>query len=232
MEAGKQESLGHANVDALSNVEQLSLDSTDKQTEFLLKMKQLHDVLAEKESRCAMLAIKLNESYVKNGSLMNELNECKLAIVQMNENSEKSREEATKSRKIEEDYVKLMGSFLELGDRYNHYRHTTYENYFAKTNAINNYECHWSYESLKHELDKCKTELNCKQANLSLNTAKLRNMEEENSTKEKYISELKKALDDARVTHKHEIKVLEEYVQSLKNTILSYEKTLACYQER
>lgn len=217
-------------VDEPSNDDgRLSLDGREKQTEFLLEMKQLRIDLAEKESRCAMLTIRLDESLAKNRSLSNELNECRSAMIQMNEDSQKSREEVSKSSKIQEEYVKLMASFLELSERYNHHKHATYENYFAKTNAINNYECLTSQQALRYELEKCRAELNRKQADLALNLAKWRNMEEANSTKEKCITELKKTLDDAKITHKHEIRVLEEYVQSLKNTIVSYEKTLANY---
>lgn len=201
----------------------------DKQAKILEWIMKLQSSLTEKTSECESLRVKLDESNRSIETISRELNACKLTMFQNNEDSKRIHEEVMKSKKLEEDYVRLMGNYLNLSETHELHRQSLYDNYLAKTNAINNYESLMSREAIKHELDGCKVELDNRVADLCLIAAKLRNAEEANSVKDKCISELKKSLDDAKVTHKHEITVLEEYIQCLKNTITSYEKTLASY---
>lgn len=205
------------------------LTAIDKQTEIIEMILKLQTDLIEKDSECERLKIKLDESNRTAAALGQELDECKLTMFQNNEDSKKVHEEVQKNRKLEEDYVKLMSNYLNLSERYDQHRQDIYETFMVKTNAINNYESSMSRDAIKHELDQCKVELASRQADASILTAKLRSMEEDHGVKEKCITELKKSLEDAKVTHKHEITVLEEYIQCLKNTITSYEKTLATY---
>lgn len=223
------QSLGDVNYQ--HKIENGDLAAIEKQSEILDWFLKLQSGMTAKTSECELLKIKLDESNRSVETLSNELNACKLAIFQNNEDSKNIHEEVMRSKKLEEDYIKLMGDYLNLTERYEQHRQTLYDTYLAKTNAINNYECLMSREAIKHELDSCKAELHSRQAESAVLAAKLRNMDEENSVKEKCITELKKSLDDAKVTHKHEITVLEEYIQCLKNTITSYEKTLANYIE-
>lgn len=202
-----------------------------RESEYLDMVKKLRLDLADKSSECELLKIKLEESNRDIEKLDQELNKCKLMMFENSEDSRKTHEEVMKSKKLEEDYVKLMSDFLALGEKAEQYKQNLVDNYLAKTNAINNYECFMSSGALTNELEECKKELDNKMAELNLAHAKLRNLEEDDASKEKSMNELRRALDDAKVTHKHEITVLEEYIQCLKNTVTSYEKTLASYIE-
>lgn len=216
------------NQNNMLNADNHNLNTDDEYLEIMRKLKL---ELADKKDECELLKIKLNESNQDVEALNKELDECKLTMFENNENSKRTHEEVMKSKKLEEDCVKLMSDLLDLREQSDHYRQNLIDNYLAKTNAINNYECFMTSGALKHELDQHKLDLNDKIIELSLAQAKVRNLEEENVTKEKSVTDLKKALDDAKVTHKHEIIVLEEYIHCLKNTISSYEKTLATYDE-
>jgi len=202
-----------------------------RETEYLQMLRDLKNQLADKTSECEVLRINLDQSMRDLRDLNRELNESKLRMFQNDEDSKKTLEETHKARKLEEDYVKLMSEYLNLSEHYDHFRGNLYDSYVAKTNAINNYECFMSNEMLRSELDGCRAMLNNQSAQLTLASAKLRNLEEENSLKDKSIAEFRKTLDDAKVTHKHEIDVLQEYIQCLKSTISSYEKTLIAITE-
>lgn len=217
----------------LSKFEDVAEEMIDRvrESEYLDMIKKLRLDLADKSSECELLKIKLEESNRDVERLDQELNRCKLTMFENSEDSRKTHEEVMKSKKLEEDYVKLMSDFLVLGEKADQYRRNLVDNYLAKTNAINNYECLISSGALTNELEECKKELDNKMAEVNLANAKLRNLEEEDALKEKSLSELRRVLDDAKVTHKHEINVLEEYITCLKNTITSYEKTLASYIE-
>lgn len=221
------------NQSDVANYEDLTEDLLDRMREgdYLEMLRKLKLDLADKSDECEMLKIELDKSNQDVESLSQELNQCKLTMFENNEDSRKTHEEFMKSKKIEEDYVKLMSDFLELGERSEQQRLNLYDNYLAKSNAINNLECLMSSGALKNELDECKIDLDKKSAELNLALAKIRHLEEDGNAKEKCITELRKTLDDAKVTHKHEITVLEEYIQCLKNTISSYENTLADYIE-
>lgn len=215
-------------VDTTTNetIEQLLEDK------YLDALKRLQVDLSEKSSECELLKIKLDESNQNVEVLSRELNGCKLTMFENDEDSKKSREEVIKSKKLEEDYVKLMKEYVDLEERTNQYKQNLIDKYHAKTNAINNYECLMSSGAITVELEECKQNLDNRSSELYLAQAKLRNLEEDAVLKEKTITELRKVLDDAKVTHKHEINVLEEYILCLKNTITSYEKTLANYSEQ
>lgn len=193
---------------------------------------QLKLSLADKTSECEMLNIQLNESNREIDVLSRELNECKLTLFERAEDSNKTHEEVGKFKKLEEDYVKLMSEFLKLGEKNERNKQELYDVYISKSNAVNNLECLISSGALKKELSGCKLELDNRLGELNLARAEIRNLEEETAIKDKNINELRKSIADAKVTHKHEITVLEEYIQCLKNTITSYEKTLAGYIEQ
>ena len=216
-----------------NNYENLSEELLDrvKEDEYLEMVQKLKTNLDDKTSECEILKIQLDQKHMDIESLRQEINECKLTMFENNEDSRKTREEVTKSKKLEEDYVTLMDDFLKLNEQSEKYRRTMFDNYLAKSNAINNLECLVSSGAIRDQLDECRTNLENRLADLNLTTAKIRHLEEENGVKEKCITELKRSLDDAKVTHKHEITVLEEYIQCLKNTISSYERTLADYIE-
>lgn len=199
---------------------------------YLDALKRLQVDLSEKSSECELLKIKLDESNQNVELLSRELNGCKLTMFENDEDSKKSCEEAIKFKKLEEDYCKLMREYLDFEEETNQYQENLIDNYHAKTNAINNYECLMSSGAIANELEECKRNLDNRSSELYLVQAKLRNLEEDTVLKEKTITELRKVLDDAKVTHKHEISVLEEYILCLKNTITSYEKTLANYSEQ
>lgn len=196
------------------------------ESNYLEMLRKLKSELSAKSSENEVLKIKLEQSSRDLGTMTRDLNECKLTMFQNCQDAQKAQEEMMRSKKLEEDYVRLMGNYLNLSEQYQHSKQEVYDNYIAKTNAINNYECLMSNEKLCIEIESCRENLDNKSAELSLVLAKLRNMEEENGIKEKCLTELRRSLDDAKVTHKHEIKVLEEYIQCLKNTITSYERTL------
>lgn len=204
--------------------------NVDNDDEYLEIIRNLKSELSNKNDECELLKIKLDETNQDVESLNKELNECKLTMFENNEDSKKTHEEVIKSKKLEEDCVKLMSDLIDLREQSDHYRQNLIDNYLAKTNAINNYECFMTSGALKHELDQYKLDLNDKIIEINLAQAKVRNLEEENVIKEKSISELKKALEDGKITHKHEITVLDEYIHCLKNTISSYEQTLATYE--
>ena len=210
----------------LENVSEEMIDRL-REDEYLEIVRKLRLDLADKSNECELLKLKLTASNQDAENLSQELNKCKLTMFENNEDSRKTYEEVMKSKKLEEDYVKLMSDFLDLGEKNDLYRQNLVDNYLAKTNAINNFECLLSSGAISNELQECKIDLDNKLAELNLALGKIRNLEEDNSLKDKIITELKKALDDAKVTHKHEITVLEEYIQCLKNTVTSYEKTLA-----
>lgn len=196
---------------------------------YLELIRTLKSDLASKTSECEILKIKLNETNQDYEVLSQELDECRLAIFENNEDSRKTNEEILKSKKLEEDCVKLMSDLLDLREQSDYYKQNMMDKYILKTNAINNLECLYTSGALTSELNQYKLDLNDKMAELSLAQAKVRNLEDENSIKDKSIVELKKSLEDAKITHLHEIKVLEEYIACLKNTVNSYEKTLANY---
>ena len=202
-----------------------------KELEHLELIRKLETSLADKLGECELLKIKLAESSRDAQLLGLEFDKLKLSAFESTEDSKKIHEEVLKSKKLEEDYVKLMSAFLELSERCEQYRLNIYDKYLAKSNAINNFDCRRSSGCREHELADTSQQLQDKMAELCLATAKIRHLEEEVSSKEKYISDLRKVLDDAKVTHKHEITVLDEYIQSLKNTIASYEKALSDYME-
>lgn len=199
--------------------------------EYLELVRQLRSELADKSNECETMRIKLEQSNREVENLSQELDSCRLTIYINNEDSKRSHDEVLKSKKLEEDYLKLMSDYLDLGEQTNLYKQNLIENYLTKSNAINNFECLVSSGALKHELNECKLELDHRLAERNLALAKIRNLEEDNIIKDKNIQELKKTIDDAKVTHKHEVTVLEEYIQCLKNTITSYEKTLLNYIE-
>lgn len=211
-------------------LEDVPEETTDKPREddYIERIRELQLAMADKSNECELLRIKLDLSEQDLDAFRQELNECKLTMIENSEASCKIHEEVIKSKKLEEDYVKLMSDYLDLSDETSQYRRNLFDSYLAKSNLINSMECLESSGAYKFELDQSKQELNDKIAELSLVTAKLRYLEEENALKEKTIGELKKVFDDAKVTHRHELMVLDEYIQSLKNTIASYEKTLTC----
>lgn len=207
------------------------LISVTRESEYLEMLRQLKLEVSAKTSECELLRIKLDENVRDLEQLSQDLNNCRVKIVEHDENSRKNREEIAKSRKLEEDYVKLMSEFLDLGERSQQYRQTLLDKYLAKTNIISNLECLDSSGAIQSELDRCRSELDTKTINLSVSNARIKNLEEELGTKDRYIAELKKALEDTKISHKHEINVFEEYIHSLKNTITSYEKTLTSYAD-
>lgn len=214
-----------------SNYEDLSEDLLPRAREgdYLEMIQRLKTDIIDKSSECELLKINLDQTKVDMEALSQELNQCRLTMFENNEDSRKTSEEMLRSKKLEEDYVKLMSDFLELGEKSEQYRINLYDNYLLKTNAINNIDSLLASGVFKEELENCKLDLNEKAAELDVASAKIRHLEEDSATKDKCILELKKTLDDAKVTHKHEITVLEDYIQCLKNTISSYEKTLADY---
>lgn len=212
-------------INALTEVPEEFLDQL-REDSYLENLRQLKLDLAHKSDECELLKIQLAESCHNVEQLSQELNECKLTIFENNEDSKRTHEEVMKSKKLEEDYVKAMSDLVDLSERNDQCRLNYLDKFISKSNAINNYECLMTSGAFKAELDDCKLELDDKTVELNLALAKIKNLEEDNATKDKSINELKKSLDDAKVTHKHEITVLEEYIQCLKNTISSYEKTL------
>lgn len=213
-----------------TQLEEVPEEMADKPREddYIERIRKLQLDLAGKSDECELLRIKLDQTNQDVETLSLELNECKLTMFENSEALCKVHDEVVKSKRLEEDYVKLMREFLDLSDDTSRYRQDIFDCYLTKTNLINSLECFETSGAHKYELEQCKQELNAKQADLSLATAKVRHFEEENALKEKTIGELRKVLDDAKVTHKHELTVLDEYIQSLKNTIASYEKTLTC----
>lgn len=205
------------------------LRASEKQAEIIQQILKLQNDLIDKSSDYEKLIIKLDERNRTVETLSQELNECKLAILQNNEDSKKVHEEVQKNKKLEEDYIILMSNFLNLNERYEQDRRDIYDKFVTKQEATGNLDVNESREVIAHELAGCKAELELKLADTSLLSAKLRDMEEDNLAKDKWITELKKSLEDAKVAHKHEITVLEDYIQGLKNTITTYERTLATY---
>lgn len=221
----------HNSASLVENRAQVAIHQEDEQG-YLDVLRKLRVDLLQKTSECELLKIKLDERNRDTELLGKELDECKLTMFERNEDSKKTHEEVMKSKKLQEDYVQLMTEFLDLGEKTNQYKQNLIDNYQSKTNAINNYEFLMSSGAISHELEECKLDLNKKSSELCLAQAKLRNLEEDTVLKEETIVELRKALDDAKVTHRHEIGVLEEYIQCLKNTVNSYEKTMASYIEQ
>lgn len=203
------------------------LMSVTRESEYLEMLRQLKLEVDAKTSECERLRIKLDDNVRDVEQLSQDLNNCRVKIVEHDENSKKNREDMAKSRKLEEDYVKLMSEFLDLGERSQQYRQTLLDKYLAKTNLISNLECLDYSGALRNELDRCRSELDTKTIKLSVSNAMINNLEEVIESRDRYIAELKKTLDDTKLSHRNEINVLEEYVQSLKGTIRSYEKTLA-----
>lgn len=202
-----------------------------KEDDYLEMVRRLKSELADKANECEVLQIKLDQSAQEVDNLSQELDSCRLTLYINSEDFKRNHDQAVKSKKLEEDYLKLMSDYLDLGEQTNLYKQNLIENYLTKSNAMNNYECLISSGALQQELSECKMELDNRLAETNLALAKVRNLEEENTTKEKNIQGLKKTLEDAKVTHKHEVTVMEEYIQCLKNTISSYEKTLLSYIE-
>lgn len=200
--------------------------------EYLEMVRQLKLNLADKSNECELLKIELSESKQAVDSLSQELNECRLAIFENNEDSRKTHEEIMRSKKLEEDCVKLMSDLLELKEQSDHHKQTIMDNYISKANAINTFECFQSSGAIEAELQQYKADFDEKLIELQLALAKVRNLEDENQLKDKKIVEMKKALEDAKISRVHEIKVLDEYINCLKNTISSYEKTLANYDTK
>lgn len=199
--------------------------------QYLDVLKALRIELSEKSTESELLKIQLNEHDEDIEALRRELDEYKLSVLGNNEDLKKTCDGILRSKKCEEDYVKLMSEYLDLEEKTRQHKQQLVDNYHAKTNAINNLECLMSSGAIANELAECKLDLKDTAAELHLALAKVRNLEEDIVTKEKTISELRKSFDDAKVTHKHEMTVLEEYIQCLKNTIISHEKTLAIYTE-
>jgi len=206
-------------------------DNISRDVEHFEIVRSLRLELSNKNSECEALKIQLCQRDQTLETLSQELNECRLTMFEDNEDSKKNCEEIGRFKKLEEDYVKLMRDYLDFSEESAQYKRDIYDTYLAKTNAINNYECLMSSNRLMDELRACQTDLNDKLAELELTVARIRDLEEENSIKEKTIAELRRTLDDAKVTHHHEITVLEEYIQCLKNTVSSYEKTLVSYMK-
>lgn len=215
--------------DNSENSQQTGEHNPPSEDDYLELVRQLRSQLADKSDECEAMRIKLDQSNREVENLSQELDSCRLTIYINNEDSKRSHDEVLRSKKLEEDYLKLMSDYLDLGEQTNLYKQNLIENYLTKSNAINNYECLVSSGALKHELGECKLELDHRLAEMNLALAKIRNLEEDIITKDKNIQELKKTIDDAKVTHKHEVTVLEEYIHCLKNTITSYEKTLLNY---
>lgn len=203
-------------------------DDKPHEDDYIERIRRLQLDLADKSNECELFKIKLAQSNQDVDSLSQELNECKLTMFENSEAACKVHEEVVKSKKLEEDYVRLMSDFLNLSEETSHYRQDLSDKYLEKSNLINSLDCLETSGAYKFELEQCKIELNAKTTDLSLAAAKVRHLEEENSSKDKTISELRKVFDDAKVTHRHELMVLDEYIQSLKNTIASYEQTLTC----
>lgn len=209
-------------------------EKTNEGTEndqYLDALKALRIELSEKSTESELLKIQLNECDEDIKALKRELDEYKLSVFVNEEDLKKTCEEVLMSKKCEADYVKLMSEYLDLEEKTYQQKQQLVDNYHAKTNAINNFECLMSSGAIANELEECKLDLKNTAAELHLALAKLRNLEEDIATKEKTITELRKSFDDAKVTHKHEMTVLQEYIQCLKNTIISHEKTLANYTE-
>lgn len=221
----------HDSAPLIENSPQATIHQADDHG-YLDVLRKLRVDLLQKSSECELLKIKLDERNRDADLLGEELNECKLTMFERNEDSKKTHEEVMKSKKLQEDYLQLMTEYLDLGERTNQYKQNLIDNYQSKTNAINNFEFLMSSGAISHELEECKLDLNKKSSELCLAQAKSRNLEENSVLKEETIAELRKALDDAKVTHKHEIGVLQEYIQCLKNTVNSYEKTMASYIEQ
>lgn len=197
-----------------------------REDDYIERIRRLQLDLADKSGECELLKIKLNQSNQDVELLSQELNECKLTMFENCEASCKIHDEVIRSKKLEEDYIKLMSDYLDLSEETSQYRRDLFDEYLTKSNLINSLECLESSGAYKFELEQCKQELNAKKADLNLASAKVRHLEEENALKEKTIGEFRKVLDDAKVTHRHELVVLDEYIQSLKNTIASYENAL------
>lgn len=197
-----------------------------RESDYLEMLRKLKVDLADKNSECEVLKLKLDQNSKDMAGLTQDLNECRLTMFQNEQDARKAQEETLNSKKLESDYVQLMADYLDLSAECEQYKQNVYDNFITKSNAINNYECLMSSEVLSTELHDCRVSLNNKSAEMNLVLAKMRNQEEELNVKDKCITELRKSLDDAKVTHKHEIKVLEDYILCLKNTIESYEKTL------
>lgn len=198
-----------------------------REGDYLEMIRKLRLELADKSSECELLKIKLNVSDKDVDKLNLELNKCKLALFENNEDFKKNNEEVSKSKKLEEDYVKLMSDFIALGEQTDQYKQKLNDDHLANSNAINNYENMLSNGVIANELEVCKSELDTKIAELNVVLTKLKFYEEDVGSKDRSIKELKKALDDTKLANKHEITVLEEHIECLKNTITSYERTLA-----
>lgn len=214
------------------DLEELTDDAIDwpKGDEYIDLVRELKLNLTAKSDECELLKIRLNETKQDIDTLNKELNQMKMMMFEVNEGSKRNQEESEKSKKLEEKFMKLMSDHIKLAEENESYRLAILQKYLDKSNAINNLECLYWSGALTNDLEKTKSELNRRMAELSLANARCRNLEEENSIKDKCVTELRKTLDDAKVSHKHEINVLEEYIDSLKNTIASYEKFLTSHK--
>lgn len=214
-------------------IEDLTDETIDwpKGDEYIDMVRELKLNLAAKTDECELLKIKLDESNRNITTLNQELNRFKMTVFEIDEDARKNHQEFEKSKNLEEKYMKLMSDFMELGEESEQFKQNMLDKYLAKTNAINSLECLNSSGVLNHDLEKTRQNLNKIVGDLKLANARCRSLEEEGTIKDKCIKDLRKTLDDAKVTHKHEINVLEEYIQSLKNTISSYEKILTDYYD-
>lgn len=201
------------------------------QDELLEDIRRLKSEVETKTSECEFLKIRCDVQDSDIQTLNQELNRYRLTESENSQLFDKTQEEIVKNKKIEDDYAKLMIKHLESIKDAEECKRKLMDYIMVKANAVNNYECLMSGEAIEMDLNKCKSELDDKTNELNLALAKIRNIEEENATKERCISEFRKTLDDVKVTYKHEVNVLQEYIQSLKNTVSSYEKMLASYME-
>lgn len=210
-------------------IEELAEEAIDwsKGDKYIELVRELKLNLISKTDECELLKVKIDDDERIIRDLNQELNQYKMMVLEINEDSKKNQEEFEKSRKLEEKCIKLMGDFMKLGEEGEQFKQTILDRYIAKSNTINYIECLYNSGAINHDLERLKMDLDKMSADLNLANSRCRNLEEESSTKEKCINDLRKTLDDAKVTHKHEIDVLGEYIQSLKNTINSYERTLA-----
>lgn len=186
-----------------------------KENAHLNLIKELKTSLALKNNECETLKIKLDESARVINCINQELNKCKFTVFEMNQDSVRYKERSIKLKNLEERYAKLTNDFVAMGEEYEQYKARLFEQYLAKSNAINNHEC--SRLNEVEELAKIKSELDKRNAQSTIVEARVRSLTDENVNKDKIISTFKQSMHDLQSAYQKQIDDLNVRLKDLTN---------------
>lgn len=186
-----------------------------KENAYLNLVRELKTSLAQKNNECEILKIKLDESARVINCINQELNKCKFTVFEMNQDSVRNKERSIKLKNLEERYAKLTNDFVAMGEEYEQFKANLFEQYLAKSNAINNYEC--SRLNEVEELYKIRSELDKKDAQLTVIEAQMKSLSDENANKDKIINNFKQSMHDLQIAYRKEIDDLNVRLKELTN---------------